>query len=226
MSRPGERQSLPVLGTVRVGSCNGPKLEAVRSALLPYTENAEGLEVIGHSVESGVPDQPVGLEEIVAGARHRARSAHDQGPCDLAVGIEDGLVVFSELGGDVLNVGAAVLTDGRSESVGLSSGFAYPPACLPPALEGREPIGGVFDRYWQACGGEIESEPSALSVGNIGRLTLGVLSRSEYGRQAVLCALVRFLHPGMYSGNAAPDSGSRRLSTETLQRVGQESQSE
>lgn len=221
--RLGERQSLSVLGTVRVGSCNGPKLQAVREALLPYLNNAEDLEVIGHSVESGVPDQPVGLEEIVAGARNRARLAYEQGPCDLAVGIEDGLVVFPQLGGDVLNVGAAVLTDGRSESVGLSSGFAYPAACLPPALNAREPIGGVFDRYWRACGGEVESEPSSLSVGNIGRLTLGVLSRSEYGRQAVLCALVRFLHPEMYAQKPSRHSGSWRLSDETPTSVGGES---
>ncbi|MFP6639995.1 MAG: DUF84 family protein [Myxococcota bacterium] len=223
MRGPGERESLLEVGKVSVGSCNGPKLEAVRSALLPYTE---ALEVSGHSVDSGVSDQPIGLEEIVAGARNRARAAFEEGPCDLAVGIEDGLIVLSELGGDVLNVGAAVLTDGQRESVGLSSGFAYPPACLPPALEGREPIGAVFDDYWQACGGEVESEASEFSVGNIGRLSLGVLPRSEYGRQAVLCALVRFLHPEMYFPKSRAEGDARPSSVRTTRLATEESEHE
>jgi len=51
--------------TVRVGTRNGPKLEAVRSALAAYVE---GVSVVGHAVESGVPEQPVGWAEIVGGA--------------------------------------------------------------------------------------------------------------------------------------------------------------
>ena len=190
---------------VRVGTRNGPKLEAVRGALAALAMDPEP-EVIGHAVESGVPDQPVGLQEIVAGARSRARAAYSKGPCDLAVGIEDGLVVLTEIDSEVMNIGAAVLTDGVRESVGLSSGFAYPSACLGPALEDREPIGGVFDRYWKETVGEDFEISSGLSVGNIGRLSLGALTRSEYGRHAVICALIRFLHPEMYPITPAPDS--------------------
>ena len=192
-----QRSSQPGLDlqSVRVGTLSGPKLEAVRSALAYF---ASELEVVGHKVESGVSDQPVGLKEIVAGARNRAWAAYELGPCDLAVGIEDGLVPLPELGSEVMNIGAAVLTDGHRESLGLSSGFAYPPDCLPPALEYREPIGDVFDRYWKEWVSEESEEPSALSVGNIGRLSLGALTRSEYGRQAVICAWVRFIHPKMY----------------------------
>ncbi|MAI78163.1 MAG: hypothetical protein CL917_04420 [Deltaproteobacteria bacterium] len=180
---------------IYVGSLNGPKLEAVRSAFDPFVTE---LEVVGRAVESGVSEQPVGFEEIALGARNRARAAYASGACDLAAGIEDGLVPLSELGHEVLNIGVAILTDGKRESVGLSSGFAYPPECLEPALKKREPIGGVFDRYWQQSGQSSEDGPSGLSVGNIGRLSLGALPRSEYGRQAVVCALVRFLHPEMY----------------------------
>ena len=41
--------------------------------------------------------------------------------------------------------------------------------------------------------------PSARTSGNIGKLTLGVLPRSDYARHAVLCALVSFLHPDLYT---------------------------
>ncbi len=177
---------------VRVGTLNPPKLEAVRSALVAF---APAVAVEGVAVESGVPDQPVGFDEIVAGARERARAAFASDACDLAVGIEDGLVSIPALGADAVNVGAAAVSDGVRTSVGLSSGFAYPPGCARPALEQREPIGGLFDAL---MGADDHGAPSALSQGNIGRLTGGVLTRAEYGRHAVLCALVRFLHPDLY----------------------------
>lgn len=197
---------LASIRSVRVGTLNGPKLEAVRSALGPYTAS---VRVEGVAVASGVPEQPVGFDEITTGARNRARAARATGSCDLAVGIEDGLVELSLAGlpTEVLNVGCAIVTDGTRESLGLSSAFAYPPACSGPALRDRTPIGPLFDRHFAAsaaaAGGSgspaADPEgPSALTVGNVGKLTLGVLPRSDYARHAVLCALVRFLHPDLY----------------------------
>ena len=194
MSSPGS--SIPFrLHTVRVGTLNRPKLEAVERALEAYTE---GVEVCGHAVDSGVAEQPVGFAEIVRGARTRAHRAYAAGACELGVGIEDGLVVLSELGDEVLNVGAAVVTDGGRDALGFSSLFAYPPACVGRALENREPIGEVFDALWRSEKGEPAPEPSGRSLGNIGMLSLGVLPRSEYGRHAVVCALIQFFHPEMY----------------------------
>jgi non-canonical (house-cleaning) NTP pyrophosphatase len=37
-------------------------------------------------------------------------------------------------------------------------------------------------------------------MGNVGKLTAGVLTRSEYARHAVLCALVAFVNPDLYPG--------------------------
>ena len=65
----------PALADVRrvlVGSANAPKVEAVRSALSPY---APAATVAGVGVASGVPDQPVGWDEITRGASNRARFA-------------------------------------------------------------------------------------------------------------------------------------------------------
>lgn len=193
---PGSQSpALAHLRTVRVGTRNGPKIEAVRQALAAYVG---GVEVVGHAVESGVPDQPVGYREIVDGARQRARAALAEGPCELAVGLEDGLVALPEVRGEILNVGAAVVSDGRREALGLSSGFAYPPVCAERAVASREPIGDLFDGLWREREPEPDAGPSALSVGNVGKLSLGALTRAEYGRHAVLCALIRFLHPDLY----------------------------
>lgn len=196
---------LASLRRVRVGSTSSPKIEAVREALRAF---APEVSVEGVAVESGVPEQPLGFEEIVQGARNRARLAWADDR-ELGVGIEDGLVPLP-LGATAeahaprhLNVGCAAVTDGRREGLGFSSAFAYPPACTEPAVRERDPIGPVFDRFWQARRGEASPVPSGGGVGNIGKLSLGVLTRGEYARHAVLCALLRFLHPDLYAGDPA-----------------------
>jgi inosine/xanthosine triphosphatase len=210
-----ETNALAHVRRVRVGTRNGPKLEAVRDAFAAY---APDVTVEGADVESGVSEQPVGFPEIVAGARGRAHGAYRVGACDLAVGIEDGLVSLTGVEpiadlDAVLNVGAAVVTDGRREAFGLSSGFAYPEACSEQALRERAPIGDLFDALWRGRGSApaagvpaAAAAPSGRGAGNIGMLSLGVLRRSEYGRHAVLCALIRFLHPDLYfEGDDAPE---------------------
>jgi non-canonical (house-cleaning) NTP pyrophosphatase len=97
-----------------------------------------------------------------------------------------------------MNVGCAALADGARTHLGFTSGFAYPPACSGPALRHREPIGELFDRLWRERRDEAEAVASGRSVGNVGKLTLGELTRAEYGRHAVLCALVALLHPDLY----------------------------
>jgi len=197
------RRGLGWVRSVRVGTQNRPKLGAARAALRPYAPDAR---VLGSDVDSGVPEQPVGFDEILRGARNRAQAALAVG-ADLGIGIEDGLVdvgAVTPSQGRHLNLGCAVVTDGSRLGVGLSSGFAYPPEVLEPATNGREPIGPLFDRYWQRhrtvrpSTGPGALEVSGRSVGNVGKLTGGVLTRQEYGRHAVVCALVRFLHPDLY----------------------------
>lgn len=187
------------LRRVRVGSTNEPKLEAVRRALSPFAPEAR---VEGVAVASGVPEQPVGWREIVDGACNRARGAASE-RCDLGVGIEDGLVAVPDEAGRMrhLNVGcAAVLREDRL-SLGFTSGFAYPPACTAPAVRERRPIGPVFDDFWREHRGESDAVPSGRSVGNVGKLTLGVLPRRDYACQAVLCALVELLNPDLYAAD-------------------------
>jgi inosine/xanthosine triphosphatase len=206
--------------TVRVGTENPAKLGAVRSALAGFADRPETLSIQGVEVASGVPDQPVGWAEIMAGARNRARAALAAGPCSLAVGLEDGLIELplpgepierpgTRRGGldrpPVFNIGCAWVTDGEREGTGFSSGFAYPTACLGRAFRDREPIGTLFDALWRAERGDAgglaaapSSGPSGRQGGNIGQLTQGRLDRSAYGAQAILCALVPFLHVDLY----------------------------
>lgn len=194
-------KSLSELRLVRVGSTNPPKLEGVRAALTAFSRD---VTIEGVEVESGVPDQPLGFEEIVAGARNRAERAQRGGACDLGVGYEDGLVEISGPEKSWFNIGCAAVSDGAQISLGLSSGFGYPPACLRPAVAQRRPIGGLFDQFWKQRRGSA-SDPAPLSIGNIGKLTGGALTRAEYTRHAVVCALAPFLHPDLYTGEGGVD---------------------
>lgn len=187
---------------VRVGTMNAPKLEAVRAAFAAF---APQVQIDGVVVDSGVPEQPVGYDEIIRGARNRASLAAAASECDFGVGIEDGLVPLptADCGATVnahMNVGCAAVTDGQRTAIGFSSAFAYPLACLEPAVRERKPIGEIFDRLWQQREADSSARggPSASTSGNIGRLSGGVLSRSEYARHGVLCALVAFLQPDLY----------------------------
>lgn len=195
--------SLSGVRRVRVGSLNPPKLDAVRAAIEPFAPDAL---VVGVEVASGVPEQPLGFAEIAAGARSRAAAALAAGPGGdpaLGVGIEDGLVSIPELGGEPLNVGCAVVTDGVAIGLGFSAGFAYPPAVSEPAVRERRPIGALFDELWAARRGEVSGDGSGSGIGNIGKLTGGILTRAEYARHAVVCALVRFLHRDLYPTESA-----------------------
>jgi inosine/xanthosine triphosphatase len=182
---------------VRVGSRNAAKLEAVRRGLAPFFAR---VEVIGGEAASRVDSQPLGFAEIVAGARNRARASHSVGECDLAAGIEDGLIRVPEVTTGWLNVGCCALFDGSREGLGFSAGFEYPPECVAEATRSpRTPIGDAFDRRFAARPGARDPGPGA---GNIGRLTEGALTRADYGAQAVTCAWLRFLHPELYAGES------------------------
>lgn len=230
-------------GPVRVGTENPAKLEAVRAALAALAPAAPplaaarpasatpSLDVAGLAAASGVPEQPVGWDEIVMGARRRAEAALDAGPCVLAFGIEDGLVELpieppragrphpggrppapGDAAAAIFNVGCAWVTDGERSGTGFSSAFGYPPAVARPAFCERIPVGGLFDALWArhraeasgaaaagtAAGAADPPGPSGRRGGNIGQLTQGRLDRSAYGAQAILCALVPFLHADLY----------------------------
>ena len=198
-------KALSELRLVRVGSTNPPKLEGVRAALTAFSRDVtiEGIEV-----ESGVPDQPLGFEEIVEGARNRAERARRGGECDLGVGYEDGLVEIpgpsGSSSGSWLNIGCAAVSDGVRVSLGLSSGFSYPPACSQRAVAERRPIGALFDRFWEQHRGS-SPDPAPLSIGNVGKLTRGALTRAEYTRHAVVCALAPLIHADLYNGEGGMD---------------------
>ena len=75
-----------------LGTKSALKVAALQTALAELGLEATILSV---SAASGVEEQPVGQEETLCGARHRAQGAREQDPSAIAIGIENGIQLIS-----------------------------------------------------------------------------------------------------------------------------------
>ena len=123
---------------VALGSTNPGKLKAVEAAFTEWTPEL-ACDVGGFATSSGVPDQPMGLEESLLGAKNRALAAFDKQrqldlllfgepssraiarPPFIGIGLESGLVVVD---GATIDTCACAIFDGTRLYVGFSSGWA------------------------------------------------------------------------------------------------------
>lgn len=173
--------------SVVVGSLSAAKLEAVRAAV----RDAFGPEtaVDGVDVPSGVPEQPLGDRQALAGAEGRARAALAAAPdADLAVGLEGG-VQFLPHGAYNATWCVVLARDGR---ISRARGTLLPlPPSAVPRLRAGEPLDRIIDQ-WAAAG-----EGKGLG-GATGFLTRGLVTRRDSLRHTVLHALAPFLRPELY----------------------------
>ncbi len=174
---------------VLVGSENPVKIGAVRDVFENYFS---GVEVIGISVASGVPAQPVG-EETFLGAENRARALVTlnavQGlAARFCVGLEGGI---AQLHGRWFAFGVLCVADAAGRlGFGLSPLFEMPPVMLADVLAGEE-LGHVVDRL----SGDHNSKQKG---GAIAFLTRGRVDRRSLYAQGLAMALVPFLNQEMY----------------------------
>lgn len=169
---------------VIVGSINPAKLNPARTVFAEVF----GLETRGIDVSSGVPNQPVGYEETLLGAKNRAKGALRQAGATYGVGLEGG-VEFNEYGGWLFNIAYIVQGNGKS---GFARGGSI---LLPPDMADRvragEELGHVIDDV-------AELKDSKRAGGAVGFLTLGRVERAEFWRHTLELALPPFLRPELY----------------------------
>ncbi|MDI3476140.1 MAG: inosine/xanthosine triphosphatase [Thermococcaceae archaeon] len=174
---------------VAVGSTNPAKVEAVREVFQGiYGE----VEVIPIEVDSGVPDQPIGLEETIKGAINRAKQAIEKTDADFGVGIEAGLYPVPETITGYMDVQFCAVVDREGRiTLGHGPGFEYPPGVIRRVFEEGVEVGIAM--------GELVNDPELKrKVGAIGVLTHGRLVRKELNKLAVLMALVPRLNREWY----------------------------
>lgn len=170
---------------VSVGTHNPLKVRATRNVLerIYTTVNVDGIEV-----DSGVRDQPIGLDETIKGAVNRARNAFMG--VNLSVGIESGLLAVPHSITGYLDLQWCAIYDGDKITLGVSSGFEYPPAVMEEVLKGEE-VGEVMDRVTGV-------EKLGQKTGAVSYLSRGLLDRTENTEQCVLMAMIPRMNEGVY----------------------------
>lgn len=167
---------------VVVGSRNPVKVAAVRAVLARLTV---ACDVEGVLVASGVPDQPWGDEQTIAGARGRAIAAlASDTNAVLGVGLEGGVVDVD--GVAVRSCAWCVVVDraGR-EGVGGSLAMPLPPAAA-AALRAGDELGPLMDRLADRTG-------TKHGPGAVGLLTNGLIDRQAAYETLVTYALVPWI---------------------------------
>lgn len=173
------------MSKILVGSKNPVKIESVKEAFGKYFKS---IEVIGYSVDSGVPDQPVN-EETFEGAKNRAlallaKNRSENLGADYFVGIEGGI---TELYSRWFAFGCMCVVNRAGETgFGTSAHFELPENVVRELLNGKE-LGDVMD--------DLQNKSNTKQKhGAIGYFTNGVMSRAELYVPGLVTALIPFLH--------------------------------
>lgn len=161
---------------VGVGSRNPVKLAVTRQA---FDSIATPAEIAAVDVDSGVSEQPLGDEETIRGAKHRARAAAEG--YDIGIGIEGGVADGSD--GSYLIMWAAA-TDGARMGVGGGPRVRLPRLGT-QVRAGRE-LGPLVDEL-------VGQSDVARNDGAAGTLTGGIIDRESALRHAVAGALGPFV---------------------------------
>jgi inosine/xanthosine triphosphatase len=174
---------------VVVGSKNPVKLNATKNVLERIYSN---IEVTTVDVDSEVPDQPFGLDQTIKGAINRAKNAYSD-KYDISVGIESGLMETPYTLTGYIDLQWCAIFDGDKITIGVSSGFEYPPEVIMEVLNGVE-VGDVMDKVTGVQ--ELGQKKGAVSY-----LSHDMLNRTENTEQCVLTAMIPRMNQNIYFNN-------------------------
>ncbi len=177
------------MAIVIVASNNPVKVNSARQAFEQMFPEAQH-EVIGSEAPSGVADQPFGNDEIIRGARNRARYIRESSPeADYWVGIEGGLT-HDEDNRYVALAWIVIIDKQGKESKSSTGTFVLPEIMAELIREGLE-MGAATDKLH----GFINSKQKG---GTVGVLTEGLIDRTAYYTHAAILALIPFKNSRLY----------------------------
>lgn len=180
---------------ISVGSINPTKVATVRITLGAYPELFEDAQVEGVVVASSVSEQPLSMEEIIRGARHRARSSFRPRETTYSIGIENGLNPTPYVLSGYLDHCVCSIYRGRQneEIIGISSGFELPPHVVEYIILEKVTIDVALHVL-----GLSEDARIGYKDGVIGLLSNGHVCCMEQIQQAIRNALFRLQRPDLY----------------------------
>jgi len=169
-----------------LGSTNPVKLEATKQAFGAYYDH---FEVKPLSLPSGVNPFPTTDEETLQGAINRAEEAHSALPeADYSVGIESGYMKILDWW--IVRTYATVIHN-DTIGVGVSAGYEAPPAAIKMIKPDDDSSRLAIDEYFG-------KKEILKKEGVVGVLTNNRLDRTICSRNALICALTRFVNPSFY----------------------------
>ncbi|VAW32098.1 Inosine/xanthosine triphosphatase [hydrothermal vent metagenome] len=171
---------------IAIGTKNKVKVMAVKEILRDYPHLAES-ESDMHTVDSGVGDQPLSIEETVRGAINRAKNAFNEcTDCDYSFGIESGLIEVPYTKSGYMDVCIVAIYDGSNTHLGMSSGWEF----KDPEMVKLMTEEGLNMTEASNKAGLSTDENLGEAQGAIGIVTKGRVDRKEYTKQALRMALI------------------------------------
>lgn len=203
---------------IAVGTKNPCKIDAVRSSFLEYfSSNEYELIITPKDIPSGVRDQPFGDDETRSGAINRARGAYESGEFDFGVGLEGGIEIIERSGSDKKDLWCmAFMCIIGSTSETCTSCRHTESTFLPNITKQQELRGVAKTASFPLCNkisdlvindkmelGDADDEVfqrvnSKHGDGTVGKLTKGIVPRSDYYDHALKLALIPFSFPELY----------------------------
>jgi non-canonical (house-cleaning) NTP pyrophosphatase len=184
---------------IGVGTKSALKIRAIESAL--HQLEKHGTSKLGDlilspwelrtgNINSGVPAQPFGFEQMFEGAINRARKAQEAYGAEIGIGIENGLVDISgDRGRFWIDPPAVAIVYPRWQITGLSLGAALPiPRSMVREVQEQQTELGVIIQK-RAGGGE--KDPHKF-------LSRGILDRESIIAQAILIAFATIVNADEY----------------------------
>ncbi|HLD81757.1 MAG TPA: inosine/xanthosine triphosphatase [Patescibacteria group bacterium] len=180
---------------VVVASTNPVKLAAVRYGFERVFSNEKfGFETV--SVASGVSDQPLSSSETLSGATTRAKNARmERSMADFWVGLEGGIERTQQ---GMLALAWIVVVGVSSETHGIigkgrTGSFFLPPE-VARLIEAGHELGTADDIVFGRTNSKQEN-------GAVGILTNNIFTRARFYSDAVVLALIPFLHTELYTSS-------------------------
>ena len=175
---------------IAIGTRNALKARAIEELIKQYSITSHAkVELI--PVSSDVPKQPTDIEQVIRGAKNRARNAMCNG--DLGIGIEDGITRVPGTNTGYVNFCCCTICDGTRHYFGFSSGFEYPPRVIRRVLEEGMDINKAFF----AEGLSVNDDIGSLE-GAIGFLSKGRIKRKDTIKQAFIMAMIQLENRTLY----------------------------
>ena len=175
---------------INIGSKAPPKVEALKELVEQY-DLLKGAEIKSVEVESGVSEQPEGFEEMIQGAKNRAKKSFID--CDLSFGLESGIVPMPHTKSDYMDFCCCAIFDGKQFHIGMSMGFEYPKKIIELIKDKKIDASTAAKMI-----GMTNHEYVGHAEGLIGILTKGKVTRKAYSKQSIIAAMIHLENKELY----------------------------